>query len=105
MFKFKKLLCLILIVTTLFLTSCSCNSHIEEENNDLDNITNYAVEYYHPTYQSNLTVAEHKAEITKRTEEIFKKEIEDGDIVKYKVDILYSFYDDDPEYFLYSLLS
>ncbi len=57
-------------------------------------------EYKHPKFKTKYTVEEHIQRITARTEERFQKDIENGFIVDIFVDIVYAFYDDDPEYFL-----
>ena len=56
--------------------------------------------YEHPVFKTKYTVEEHIQRITARTEERFQKDIENGFIVDIFVDIVYAFYDDDPEYFL-----
>lgn len=56
--------------------------------------------YTHPEYQSEYTEEEHIERISARTREKYAEEIEKGIIIDFKVEILYAFYDNDPEYFL-----
>ena len=56
--------------------------------------------YEHPDFVTKYTIEEHIQRITARTEERFQEDIENGFIVDIFVDIVYAFYDDDPEYFL-----
>lgn len=58
---------------------------------------------WHEEYVSNLTEEQHLQNLVKITEEIFAEEIEEGEIVNYKVELVYAFYDNDPEYFLIEL--
>ncbi len=57
-------------------------------------------EYTHPVFKTEYTKEEHIQRISARTEELFAEEIEWGFLVEYKVEIVHSFYDDDPEWFL-----
>ena len=59
--------------------------------------------YTHPKFKTKYTEEEHVQRITARTEEIFAEEIESGEILNYEVEIVYAFYDNDPEYFLVEL--
>lgn len=59
--------------------------------------------YTHPDFVTQYTVEEHEQRIAERTEERFAWEIAKGVIVDYKVEIIYAFYDDDPEYFMVEL--
>lgn len=56
--------------------------------------------YIHPDFETEYTVEEHVERIRKRTEERYAEEIESGELVHFEVEIVYAFYDDDPEYFL-----
>ena len=56
--------------------------------------------FEHPTFKTNYTKEEHIERITARTEEILAEEIANGEVEEIFVDIVYAFYDDDPEYFL-----
>ncbi len=56
--------------------------------------------YEHPDFETKYTIEEHIQRITARTEEILAEEIDNGQIKEIFVDIVYAFYDDDPEYFL-----
>ena len=56
--------------------------------------------YIHPDFETEYTVEEHVERIRKRTEERYAEEIESGELVDFEVEIVYAFYDDDPEYFL-----
>ncbi len=57
----------------------------------------------HPDFATVYTEEEHVQRITERTEEIYAEEIASGQLVKYNVEILHAFEDDDPEYFLVEL--
>lgn len=57
----------------------------------------------HREYVSNLTEEQHLQNLIKITEEIFAEEIANEEIVNYKVELVYAFYDNDPEYFLVEL--
>lgn len=59
--------------------------------------------YKHPDFVTSYTEAEHIERIKERTETRFSKEIERGEIANYTVEIVYAFYDNDPEYFLVNL--
>ena len=59
--------------------------------------------YKHPDFVTSYTEAEHIERIKERTETRFSKEIESGEIANYTVEIVYAFYDNDPEYFLVNL--
>ena len=59
--------------------------------------------YKHPDFVTSYTEAEHIERIKERTEARFSKEIESGEIANYTVEIVYAFYDNDPEYFLVNL--
>ena len=50
----------------------------------------------HLEFETKYTKEEHIARITERTKEIFKRDI----LVNIKVEIIYAFHDNDPEYFL-----
>ncbi len=54
----------------------------------------------HPDFKTAYSQEEHIRRIEERTEAIFAEEIADETLVSYEVEILHSFYDDDPEYFL-----
>ena len=56
--------------------------------------------YKHPKFKTEYTIEEHIARIEERTKERFEEEIASGELVSYSVDIVYAFYDNDPEYFL-----
>lgn len=56
--------------------------------------------YVHPNFSTEYTIDEHVQRIKDRTEGIFQDEIQSGAIVDYSVEIVYAFYDEDPEYFL-----
>lgn len=86
----KKLLCLFLtIVCCLCMVACDTCSACEKKGG-----------YTHPEYQSKYTEEEHIERISARTREKYAEEIEEGIIIDFKVEILYAFYDNDPEYFL-----
>ena len=57
----------------------------------------------HPDFQTEYTIEEHIDRIRARTEENFSKEIQVGKIVNIEIEILYAFYDSDPEYFMVEL--
>ena len=59
--------------------------------------------WLHEEFSTEYTVEEHIQRLTSRTEEIFSSQISNGEIVSYTVDIVYAFYDNDPEYFLVEL--
>ena len=59
--------------------------------------------YKHPDFVTQYTQEEHIQRISERTQTRFSKEIESGEIVNYTVEIVYAFYDNDPEYFLVNL--
>ena len=59
--------------------------------------------YRHPKFKTKYTIEEHIQKISKRTEEIFAEEITNGNIANYTIEIIYAFYDEDPEYFLVEL--
>ena len=59
--------------------------------------------YRHPRFKTKYTIEEHIQRISERTEEKFSWQIAEGIIADYTVDIIYAFYDDDPEYFLVEL--
>ncbi len=59
--------------------------------------------YKHSKFKTEYTVEEHIARIEERTKERFEEEIASGELVSYNVDIVYAFYDNDPEYFLVEL--
>ena len=72
----------------------------------VDCITNCAYrkqEYSHPDYKYTYAEEYHIENLKARTNEIFKEEIESGEIIKIEVEIVYAFYDEDPEYFLITL--
>lgn len=60
-------------------------------------------DYKQPVFQTKYTEEEHIQRISQRTEAIFEEEIESGKLLKYNVEIVYAFYDEDPEYFLVEL--
>lgn len=89
----KKLLCLLLtIVCCLCMVACDNCPSCEKKGG-----------YEHPEYQSEYTEEEHIERISARTREKYAEEIEEGIIIDFKVEILYAFYDNDPEYFLVEL--
>lgn len=57
-------------------------------------------DYAHPDFSTEYTIEEHVQRIKDRTEEIFQVDMQSGEIVDYSVEIVYAFYDEDPEYFL-----
>lgn len=59
--------------------------------------------YEHPKFKTDYTIEEHIERISALTEENFAKELASGKLVSYNVEILYAFYDEDPEYFLIEL--
>ena len=59
--------------------------------------------YKHPKFKTEYTIEEHIVRIEERTKERFEEEIASGELVSYNVDIVYAFYDNDPEYFLVEL--
>lgn len=59
--------------------------------------------YKHPDFVTEYTEEEHIQRISERTQIRFSEKIESGAIVNYTVEIVYAFYDDDPEYFLVNL--
>ncbi len=56
--------------------------------------------YDYPTFTTKYSINEHIERIKQKTEERFARELADGSIVNYRVDIVHSFYDNDPEYFV-----
>jgi len=58
---------------------------------------------HHAEFRTKYTVEEHIERITKRTEERFATQIEEGELISWKIEIVYAFYDNDPEYFLVEL--
>lgn len=60
-------------------------------------------DYTHPNFQTEYTVEEHIERIRARTENNFFAEISKGEIVNMEIEILYAFYDNDPEYFMVEL--
>ncbi|MBQ8229939.1 MAG: hypothetical protein IJZ32_04525 [Clostridia bacterium] len=56
--------------------------------------------YEHPKFKTKYTIEEHIKRLTTRTEEKYAKELENGELLDFRVEILYAFYDNDPEYFL-----
>lgn len=101
----KKLLATILagIITSssvLSLTGCD----LIQKNNSVSSSSEIRFGgYTHPDFVTQYTVEEHEQRIAERTEKRFAREIANGVIVDYKVEILYAFYDDDPEYFMVEL--
>lgn len=59
--------------------------------------------YRHPDYKYTYPEEYHLENLRAKTSEIFKEEIESGEIAKVEVEIVYAFYDEDPEYFLITL--
>ena len=59
--------------------------------------------YEHPKFKTDYTIEEHIEKISALTEENFAEELASGKLVSYNVEILYAFYDEDPEYFLIEL--
>ena len=57
-------------------------------------------EYNHPTYVYTYSEEYHRQKISERTQEIFEEELSSGKIVNFEIETVYSFYDNDPEYFL-----
>ena len=57
----------------------------------------------HPVFETKYSKEEHIERLNIRTEAIFAEEFKKGDIITCNVEILYSFYDDDPEWFLIEL--
>ena len=57
----------------------------------------------HPVFETVYTEEEHVQRITERVEESCAEEIANGQLIKYNVEILHAFEDDDPEYFLVEL--
>lgn len=51
-------------------------------------------------FQTEYTEEEHIARLTERTREKFATEIESGEIIDFEIEIVYSFYDHYPRYFL-----
>lgn len=58
---------------------------------------------YQPEFKTDYTIEEHIERISKRTKKRFATQLKKGELVSYSVDILYAFYDEDPEYFLIEL--
>ena len=58
------------------------------------------IPYKHPDFKTQYTKEEHFERIWDLTVERFKKDFEQNKIKGLFVDIVYAFYDDDPEYFL-----
>ncbi|MBQ8229916.1 MAG: hypothetical protein IJZ32_04405 [Clostridia bacterium] len=59
--------------------------------------------FEHPEFKTDYTIEEHIERISTLTEENFANELASGELVSYNVEILYAFYDEDPEYFLIEL--
>ena len=60
----------------------------------------FVFKYVRPDYDYTYSEEYHRQKISERTQEIFEEELSSGKIVNFEVETLYSFYDDDPEYFL-----
>ena len=87
------------IFSLIFLLNFSfCISACEE-----DRIIGGPHNYTHPEFQTEYTIDEHIDRIRERTMEKFSAEIEKGKIANIEVEILYAFYDNDPEYFMVQL--
>ena len=56
--------------------------------------------YTHPDFQTEYTEEEHIQRISALTEKKFAKELQNGEIESYDVEIVYAFYDEDPEFFM-----
>ncbi len=89
----KKLTCILISFLTVFLTGCSCQCNNQRIG---DNDYNYI---FHTDY----TEAEHLTRLDQRTRSKFSKELSNGTIVDYSIEILYAFKTGDPEYFLIEL--
>lgn len=85
----KKVLTWILACCLFILSfsACACRTNIDGG-------------YTHPVFKTKYTVEEHIERITARAQARFAEDIESGLVVDIFVDIVYAFYDDDPEYFL-----
>ncbi len=59
--------------------------------------------YVHPKFKTEYTVEEHLERLKDLTEKRFEDSLKNRRIVNYDVEILYAFYDEDPEYFLVEL--
>ncbi len=57
----------------------------------------------HPEFKTDYTIEEHIERISAKTKKRFAEKLQSGLLVSYSVDILYAFYDEDPEYFLIEL--
>ena len=90
----KRLLPLILICSLCLYTFTACEE---------DRIIGGPHNYTHPEFQTEYTIDEHIDRIRERTMEKFSAEIEKGKIANIEVEILYAFYDNDPEYFMVQL--
>ncbi len=56
--------------------------------------------YTHPDFTTEYSIEEHIERIKTRTEEKYSAEIASGELLSFEVEILYAFYDNDPEYFM-----
>ena len=59
--------------------------------------------YTHPDFVTQYTPGEHVRRIEERTKQRFASELASGVIKDFTVEIIYAFYDDDPEYFMVQL--
>lgn len=56
--------------------------------------------YIHPDFSTDYSIEEHVERIKERTKQVFQDDIQSGAIIDYSVEIVYAYYDEDPEYFL-----
>ncbi len=82
--KTIKLHSYLLTLLVLFI-SCACKSERKEE---------------YPIFTSKWTVEDHIKRLTRRTEQKFANALHDGVLLGFDIEIIYSFYTQDPEYFL-----
>lgn len=86
----KKVLIVLLCFLIILSTSVGCTS---QEPCDLD-------KYVHLDYVSEYNESEHIERIKQRVAKRFDEELENCEIADVYVEIMYAFYDNDPEYFL-----
>ena len=90
----RKKLAILLSFIFIFCAGCFAEDSSEEK---------YGFMVPHPIFKTEYTEEEHIARLSARTEERFATEIESGEIVDFEIEIVYAFYDNDPEYFLVTL--
>lgn len=90
----KKQLSIILSIVFFSILFCGCKE-------DKRNVA--VIGYTHPDFETKYTEEEHIQRILDLTNKKFADAIDTRKIVSYDVEIVYAFYDNDPEYFLVNL--